>query len=664
MPPHHARPAPAFSASRRRWVLTLIATFMMLVTSCSTRPSSRGVANDVHVLPADTIVFAPGANVQLEAFHAGVGGIPETVMWTSADPSIATVDAQGRATAIATGTTTITVTTPGNEHASATVTMIVSTPLSIETGLPRNGDAAIVAAMIDAVAAPATLETSADGTITISTATLAGNHGTSDADEASVTTTDTDTNEGFIEIEQGTVALKGSGYRPGSLVSLMAEPSGTTVHVARVGEDGTYHMTFDATHELPSGTTMLYVYGRRAVGAPIPTWSGLNNPSPPIKQILRNVHTRMGAWFERETKVYAVGATPKELTVPRGETGSVRVAIVADRNADRTVTWSSSDTTVATVDANGTVTGIAEGEATITITSRQDDTNTATVSVLVGPPPASAATSTVTISPNEVQAAGTATIAVELRSANDEPVTWSDGILTLTLEPATLGSIGPVSQQRNGRYVATFTAGTERGEGTLQANLDGERLSDAADVTVIEAGAEFFLADNGVTILCPDADVGSTGVVNDVTYTKISTRDVKALASSTTTWHQLETACTSGVTDFGMLFRVVHADPNAAQPSLPATFNRDIRHWDTSSATTFAHLFRGNVDFDQDISHWDVSGASNASSFPFDGMFDGATRFNQDLSAWCIPFPEPTGFDANTPAWTKPKPEFDCAPQP
>lgn len=51
------------------------------------------------------------------------------------------------------------------------------------------------------------------------------------------------------------------------------------------------------------------------------------------------------------------------------------------------VTWESSDSTIAAVDQNGLVTGLAEGSATITVTSTKDGTKFATCNVVVGNPP-------------------------------------------------------------------------------------------------------------------------------------------------------------------------------------------------------------------------------------------------------------------------------------
>lgn len=59
------------------------------------------------------------------------------------------------------------------------------------------------------------------------------------------------------------------------------------------------------------------------------------------------------------------------------------VATVAPANATvKTVTWSSSDSTVASVDTNGKVTGEAAGSATITVTTVDGNkTDSCTVTV-------------------------------------------------------------------------------------------------------------------------------------------------------------------------------------------------------------------------------------------------------------------------------------------
>lgn len=151
-----------------------------------------------------------------------------------------------------------------------------------------------------------------------------------------------------------------------------------------------------------------------------------------------------------------------------------------------------------------------------------------------------------------------------------------------------------------------------------------------------EDSSSFFLHENGVTIMCPDAEVGDSGEVNGVTYTKRTSDQITVENASTT--------CTSGITDMSELFQ--GADD----------FNQPIGSWDVSSVTAFNFMFHGANSFNQDISSWDVSSATSmwamfyqASDFnqPVGDwdvssvtttrlMFSGASSFNQDISSWDV----------------------------
>lgn len=103
----------------------------------------------------------------------------------------------------------------------------------------------------------------------------------------------------------------------------------------------------------------------------------------------------------------------------------------------------------------------------------------------------------------------------------------------------------------------------------------------------------FFLAENGITIMCPEAEVGETGIINGITYTKRSREEI--------TDQNAATSCTSGITDMSGLFG-------------NSGFNEDISHWDVSSVTNMEAMFFDAFAFSQDIGSWDVSSVSNMAS--------------------------------------------------
>ena len=127
----------------------------------------------------------------------------------------------------------------------------------------------------------------------------------------------------------------------------------------------------------------------------------------------------------------------------------------------------------------------------------------------------------------------------------------------------------------------------------------------------------FYLHPNGVTVLCPDAAVGDTGLVDGVTYTKYNRDGLFGLRTSNPA--ALEFACTSGVTNMSSLFQSL------------TSFNEDISRWDTSSVTDMTFMFFFASSFNQDIGSWDVSQVTDMSP-----MFYFASSFNQDIGRWNV----------------------------
>ena len=85
-------------------------------------------------------------------------------------------------------------------------------------------------------------------------------------------------------------------------------------------------------------------------------------------------------------KVTGVSLSPETLTLEAGDSTTLTATVQPDNADDKTVTWTTSDPSVATVDANGNVTAVGAGTATITATAADGSGEKATCAVTVTAP--------------------------------------------------------------------------------------------------------------------------------------------------------------------------------------------------------------------------------------------------------------------------------------
>lgn len=122
----------------------------------------------------------------------------------------------------------------------------------------------------------------------------------------------------------------------------------------------------------------------------------------------------------------AVFVSPSSLTLEDGQSAKITAKL---RNAKtRSVTWSSTNPSVATVDASGTVTGVTNGAASIVVRMTDDTTRSATVLVTVSGPPV--ATVAVLPASATVYVGTSLRMAVQVRAADGRvlrgrPVVWT-----------------------------------------------------------------------------------------------------------------------------------------------------------------------------------------------------------------------------------------------
>lgn len=217
--------------------------------------------------------------------------------------------------------------------------------------------------------------------------------------------------------------------------------------------------------------------------------------------------------LDRTTASIAVGGTVTLTATPRDASGNTLTG--------RSITWSSNDTTVATVNAGGTVTGKAAGTAKVRATS---EGQSASATITVTPAPvasvtldrtsaAIAAGSSVTLTATTKDAAGTV--------LTGRAVTWSSSNTAV----ATVDQNGVVTGKTVGTDTVTATSEGKTAQAVITVNPGA-----VASVTVAPSSASVLAGMFDTTLV----RVALTATAKDVAGNTVSGQSVAWTSSDTT----------------------------------------------------------------------------------------------------------------------------------
>ena len=325
-----------------------------------------------------------GASETLVATVLPENATNQKVSWKSSDEAVATVDANGKVTGVKAGEATITVTTEDGGM-TATCKVYVNTATVAVTGVMLNKtETTILEGSSETLVATVLPENATNRNVSwkssdeaVATVDANGKVTGVKAGEAVITVTTEDgkkTNTCKVTVKSNTVNVKGVVLNK------------TSISIP-IGEDETL-----AAKVLPENATNQNV-----------TWSCKN---PEIASVDANgkvtgikagmtivtVTTEDGGKTadcavnvsERHISVMGVELNKTEFIFQVGDSETLVASIKPENASNKKVTWVSDKPEIATVDANGKVTGVKAGVATITVTT-DDGGKTATCKVLVSP---------------------------------------------------------------------------------------------------------------------------------------------------------------------------------------------------------------------------------------------------------------------------------------
>src|SRR5438874_1587686 len=280
--------------------------------------------------------------------------------------------------------------------------------------------------------------------------------------------------------------------------------------------------------------------------------------------------------------VASVDLTPPSATVQVGQTVQL-TAIPRDANgnalSDRTVTWTSSNTSVAAVSPTGLVRGLVAGSATITATSEGKSrtasitvTNVPVASVDVTPPTAT------------VQTGQTVQLSATPREANGAAL--SGRVVTWTSSNTSVATVSPTG----------LVTGVVAGSATITATSEGK--SGTASITVTDIPVA------SVDVTPPTATV-QAGQTVQLTAT-LKDASGNTLSGRTVTWSSNNTSVAT-VSSSGLVSGVTPGSATITATSEGKTGTAGITVTAPTGGSQFRHVF---VVTEENTDYADVIGSS------------------------------------------------------
>jgi uncharacterized protein YjdB len=327
--------------------------------TCSVTVKKSVVAVSSITLDKSSLELTEGETATLVATVKPDNATDKTVTWTSDKASVATVDANGKVTAVAEGTATITA-KAGDKTATCSVTV-------------KKNTVAVESVTLDKSSLELTEGETATLTATVKPDNATNKTVTWSSDKTSVATVDA--NGKVTAVAEGTATITAKAGDKTATCSVTVKKNVIAV------ESVTLDITSTILNTGETLTLTATVKPDNATDKTV-TWSSSNSSVATVDangkvtavaQGTAIVTAKAGDKTATCTVIVMKTDIPVEsitldkyyLELTEGETGTITATVKPDNATNKTVTWSSSNPTIAAVDQNGIVTALQSGEVII-----------------------------------------------------------------------------------------------------------------------------------------------------------------------------------------------------------------------------------------------------------------------------------------------------------
>ncbi|MFK7812560.1 MAG: Ig-like domain-containing protein [Maribacter sp.] len=334
------------------------------------------------VLNPNSVSLETGETSQLTVTISPSDANNLSVVWSSDNPNIATVDTNGNVTAVSPGTASITVITVDGNFTATSLITVITAPISV-TGVVLNPNSVSLEAgetsQLTATISPSdannlsvvwssdnpnitTVDTNGNvtavspGTASITVTTIDGDFTATSlitVTTAPIRVTGVVLNPNSISLEAGSTSELTATVSPSNADNLLVSWSSDNVSITTVDTNGIVTAISHGTANI----TVTTEDGNYTATAAI---SVTANPVP----------------------VTGVEVDPNSASLETGETLQLNATVTPSEADNHSISWSSSNTNVATVDSSGLITALTEGTTTISAITEEGGYS-ATISISV-----------------------------------------------------------------------------------------------------------------------------------------------------------------------------------------------------------------------------------------------------------------------------------------
>ena len=336
------------------------------VTVTKAKVAVTGVSLDNTLL-----LISVGESRKLSATVKPSGATNKEVSWASSNESVATVDSNGNVKGLKEGSATITVTTKDGSK-TATCKVTVSKPVSTiaVTGVSLNKTSlSLTVGESQSLSATVSPSNASDKSVSwkssdtsVATVDGSGNVKAVKAGTAKVTVTTKDGSKTAtcnVTVKSSSVAVTSISLNKKDLY--LSEGESEKLIVTFNPSDATNkEVTWES--DTPSKATVDNNGNVKAVKAGTATITVTTKDGSRIARCLVHVSAAV-------INVTGVSVSPTSVTLAEGERKELTATVKPSNATKKSVTWTSSNTTVATVSTSGLVTAKSAGTATITVTT-------------------------------------------------------------------------------------------------------------------------------------------------------------------------------------------------------------------------------------------------------------------------------------------------------